>query len=116
MARGGSMLIRLLPVTTYTFSTLGNSGTVTIPLAQHIETLGFTEADFLMRYHSGGSIGATGATLAAAVLSDLWVADDPTATMTQTLVGTGSNIVGHGATFPVGQVITVGLAAGTALS
>jgi hypothetical protein len=55
--------IRLVPRTLYVFggaTGLVAGGTVTVPIARHIDASTFTEADLLVRAHSGTSIAVGG--------------------------------------------------------
>ncbi len=52
--------IRVLPRTVFNMLGLSNGGTAAFLIARHIDITPFTEAEFLVRVHSGTSITGTG--------------------------------------------------------
>ena len=106
--------MRLLPITSFTFSGLGANAGMTIAIAQHIDVTSYTEAHVLFRYHAGTTFTAsTTQKLQAAVYADGWDFEDPATLFGQFLAqGAALNPPSPGATL---QVIPVGLAAGSTL-
>jgi MYXO-CTERM domain-containing protein len=67
------MTMRLIPKTTYTFTNVATSASMSFLLCQHIDCSVFQEASFLIRAHSG-TIGVTGTpTIKIDILADGYV-------------------------------------------
>ena len=114
MTMNSGVTIRLLPVTTYTFTGLGTGKSVNLILAQHIDVTTFTEAHFLFRYHAATVVAA--GSLQAGVFADGWDFQDPTTSFfSSAAIATGTSI----AATPSGavlQVIPVSLNLGAGLA
>jgi hypothetical protein len=68
---------RIVPITTYTFGNLAASDTSLVVVGQHVDATTFTEADLLVRFHKGTTIG-TG-TFTVGLIADGWTLNDPSA-------------------------------------
>jgi hypothetical protein len=68
--------MRILPLTQYGFTGIGASKNISFPIGQHIEAGVFTEADLLVRLHSGTTMSA-GQTLSVSLAADGYDFEDP---------------------------------------
>ena len=69
-------IIRILPRTSYTYTTLATSGTATVEVAQRIDVTGWEEATLIARLHPGSTFAASN-TVAVNVVGDGFTPDDP---------------------------------------
>ncbi len=104
---GSQALVRLLPRTRYDLGQL-RDGVVELPVAQHIDVLGYERATLQIRIY-GGTVPA-GASLKVALADDGFVADDPASAMLQLSTADGEPIgaldVGERTVFPLYQSIS----------
>jgi hypothetical protein len=104
---GSQVLIRVVPRTQYDFSGLRN-GVVRIPIAQHIDVLGFQRATLQVRIYSGTLPAKS--RLQIHLADDGFSADDTTNAFLQTTTASGEEIgtlqLGEGTVFPFYQSIS----------
>ncbi len=86
---GSQALVRILPRTSYDFTGL-TGATVRIPVAQHIDVLGYQRAALQVRVYSA-SLPA-GATVTVQLADDGFSADDPASAFLQTTKADGGEI------------------------
>jgi hypothetical protein len=68
--------MRILPLTQFGFTGIGASKNVSFPIGQHIEAGVFTEADMLVRLHTGTQM-STGQVLSVTLSQDGYDFEDP---------------------------------------
>ena len=107
---GSQALVRVLPRTRYDFGAL-RDGTVQIPVAQHIDILGYHQATVQVRLHSGTI--PPGARLRVHLADDGFNPDDPGTTPLQTSTIDGVEIavlpVDEGTVFPFYQSVSTAI-------
>ena len=104
---GSQVLIRVVPRTQYDFSGIRN-GVVRIPIAQHIDVLGFQRATLQVRIYAGTLPAKS--RLQIQLADDGFSADDTTNAFLQTTTASGEEIgtlqVAEGTVFPFYQSIS----------
>jgi hypothetical protein len=68
--------MRILPLTQFGFTGIGASKNIAFPIGQHIEAGVFTEADMLVRLHTGTQMSA-GQSLSVTLSQDGYDFEDP---------------------------------------
>jgi hypothetical protein len=79
--------LRLMPLTSFTLTNIKASSSIAFPIAQHIEAGVFTEADLIVRLHSGTTMSA-GQSVAFSIVPDGWDFEDPTGSFLGTALAT----------------------------
>jgi hypothetical protein len=103
---------RIAPIATYTFGNLAASTTGQVIVGQHIDATTFTEADLLVRFHTGTTI-ATG-TFTVGLVADGWTFNDPASAFLASLSRTIQ--VSSTSTFPFYGIVPVPPAWGRSLA
>jgi hypothetical protein len=105
---GSQAILRVLPRTHYDFRALKN-GSVVLPIAQHIDVLGYDRVTLQVRVHSG--LFPNMAALQFQFADDGFSSEDPTSAFLQTKTAMGEDIcslrIDHRAVFPFYQAMSI---------
>jgi hypothetical protein len=109
--------MRIVPRSNYSFTALtATTGAAAVQLAQHIDVSVFTEADLMVRYHTGTTV-PTGATLLVGAVSDGYDFEDPANYFlppgTLTSASPGTIQITSSTTYPFYGVTSLGLGGST---